>query len=51
LRIELAGGRYHVTARDNERRHIFRHDRDRQRFLELLAVLPERFGVRRTPLC
>jgi REP element-mobilizing transposase RayT len=46
LRIELAGGRYHVTARGNERRDIFRDDRDRQRFIELLAALPERFGVR-----
>ena len=46
LRIGLAGGRYHVTARGNERREIFRDDRDCQRFLELLAALPERFGVR-----
>jgi len=45
-RIEVPGGRYHVTARGNERRDIFRDDRDRQRFLELLAALPERFGVR-----
>jgi REP element-mobilizing transposase RayT len=30
LRIEVAGGWYHVTARGNERRHIFRDDRDRQ---------------------
>jgi len=46
LRIGLAGGRYHVTARGNERRDIFRDDGDRQRFLELLGHLPERFGVR-----
>ncbi|MBM3878040.1 MAG: addiction module toxin RelE, partial [Verrucomicrobia bacterium] len=26
LRIALAGGRYHVTARGNERRAIFRDD-------------------------
>ena len=41
LRIEIPGGRYHVTARGNERRDIFRDSRDRQHFLELLATLPE----------
>ncbi|MBU6402161.1 MAG: transposase, partial [Verrucomicrobia bacterium] len=46
LRIELAGGRYHVTARGNERRNIFRTDRDRTHFLELVAELPDRFGGR-----
>jgi putative transposase len=45
-RIEIPGGRYHVTARGNERRTIFRNDRDRQRFVELVAALPERFGSR-----
>jgi REP element-mobilizing transposase RayT len=46
LRILRPGGRYHVTARGNERRAIFRDDRDRRRFLELLAELPTRFGTR-----
>ena len=46
LRIEIAGGRYHVTARGNERRDIFREDGDRKHFLSLLAELPERFGTR-----
>ncbi|MBI2947266.1 MAG: transposase [Verrucomicrobia bacterium] len=45
LRINLAGGRYHVTARGNERRRIFRDDRDRRHLLDLLAALPERFGL------
>jgi len=45
LRIALAGGRYHVTARGNERRAIFRDDVDRAHLLALLAELPERFGV------
>ena|SRR2546426_6849373 len=44
-RIELPGGRYHVTPRGNERREVFRDERDRQHFLDLLAILPERFGV------
>jgi REP element-mobilizing transposase RayT len=46
LRIERAGGRYHVTARGNERKAIYRRDRDRGHFLELLGQLPERFGAR-----
>lgn len=35
-----------MRVRGNERRVIFRDDRDRQHFLELLAELPERFGTR-----
>ena len=46
LRIEIRGGRYHLSARGNERRRIFWEERDRQHFLELLAELPERFGTR-----
>ena len=42
LRIEIPGGRYHVTARGNERRDLFRDDRDRLHFLELLGELAER---------
>ena len=37
LRIERVGGWYHVTGRGNERRPIFRDNRDRQHFCELLA--------------
>jgi len=44
-RLNFPAGRYHVTARGNERREVFRDERDRQHFLELLAVLRERFGV------
>ena len=46
LRIERVGGRHHVVARGNERRAIVRDDRDRDRFVELLAQLPSRFGTR-----
>ena len=46
LRIERVGGRYHATARGNERRNIFRDDTDRFHFLELLSEMPERFGSR-----
>lgn len=45
LRIERPGGRYHVTARGNERKEIFRDDADRFHFLELLSELGERLGV------
>ena len=46
LRVERAGGRYHTTARGNERKVIFRDEADRYHFLELLAELGQRFGAR-----
>jgi REP element-mobilizing transposase RayT len=46
LRIETAGGWYHVTARGNERRAIFRDDTDRRHWLALLEQWVERFEVR-----
>jgi REP element-mobilizing transposase RayT len=45
LRVEYANAFYHVHARGNERRAIFRDDRDRERFLDLLCVLADRFEV------
>jgi REP element-mobilizing transposase RayT len=51
LRIERPGGRYHVTARGNERKEIFRDDADRFHFLELLSELGGRFGVGVTRMC
>jgi putative transposase len=46
LRIERPGGWYHITARGNERRPIFRDNRDRAHFCNLLAELVGRFQVR-----
>jgi putative transposase len=46
LRRAVADGWYHVFGRGNERREIFGGPRDQQRFLALLAALPERFRVR-----
>jgi len=46
LRIEMAGGWYHVTARGNERKLIFRDDRDRRHALDLLAEMVLRFDLR-----
>src|SRR5208283_4923210 len=46
LRIERAGGWYHVTGRGNERRSIYQDNGDRQHFCELLAGMVSRFRVR-----
>jgi putative transposase len=46
LRIERPGGRYHLTARGNERKRIFRDDSDRFHFLELLSEMTQRFGTK-----
>lgn len=44
LRIERAGAWYHVTACGNERRTIYRDDRDRRHFCQLLAEAVEVFA-------
>jgi len=46
LRGAQAGGWYHVTARGNERRDIFRDDADRRHFLNLLEGMVGMFGLR-----
>jgi putative transposase len=46
LRIERAGYWYHITARGNERRDIFRDDQDRRHFLELLETAVGMFALR-----
>lgn len=46
LRVLVADGWYHVTARGNERRAIFRDARDHARFLECLKEMSHRYGVR-----
>jgi len=50
-RLEFPGAVYHVTARGNERRDIFRDDRDRQHFLNRLADCRDRFGFRLLAYC
>jgi len=45
IRIEYAGAVYHVTARGNDRKAVFRDDDDRGRFTETLAEGVERFGL------
>ena len=46
LRIELAGGLYHVMSRGNERRAIVRDDADRQRRLDWLQRTVATYGWR-----
>ncbi len=46
LRLEHPGALWHVTCRGNERRSIFRDDRDRKVFLSLLAEAISLFGWR-----
>jgi REP element-mobilizing transposase RayT len=43
LRIEYDGALYHVTSRGNERKAIFKTDRDRKLFLDMLAQVNKRF--------
>ncbi|UCD59076.1 MAG: transposase [Candidatus Hydrogenedentota bacterium] len=43
LRIEFAGAFYHITARGNERKDIFKSIRDRSQFLSYLESATERY--------
>lgn len=45
LRIIDLAAWHHVTARGNERRDIFRDNRDRRKFLELLAEISDQFEL------
>jgi putative transposase len=45
LRIEFSGAFYHVTARGNEKKEIFRSRTDRERFLSYLESATQRYGV------
>jgi len=44
LRIEYSGALYHVTTRGNAGGRIFRTDKDREYFLDLLGFIIERFN-------
>ncbi|OGW38621.1 MAG: hypothetical protein A2Y97_05770 [Nitrospirae bacterium RBG_13_39_12] len=45
LRIEYNGALYHITARGNERNPIYREEWDYQKFLDILAEPPQRYGI------
>lgn len=51
LRIELAGGFYHVTSRGNERKAIFADAADRVSLLNLIALVCERYRWRSLAWC
>lgn len=46
LRIEYAGALYHVTSRGDRREVIYLDDEDREAWLEVLALVCERFNWR-----
>ncbi len=50
-RLEAAGVVYHVVARGNERKAIFRDDTDRERYLARLVHYQKRFGFRLLAFC
>ena len=47
LRHHYAGGWYHITSRGMGRKAIFRDDRDREHFVELLSEMVGRYGEKR----
>lgn len=51
LRIELAGGLYHVTARGDRREDIYRDDEDRLKWLAILGEVCDRFNWRCHAYC
>jgi putative transposase len=46
LRIEYPGAFYHVTSRGNERKEVYRSDKDRVQFLSYLESATSRYGGR-----
>lgn len=51
LRVEVAGGLYHVIVRGNERRNVFREDADRLGYLSRLAFYRKKFGFQVLAYC
>jgi putative transposase len=51
LRVEIPGGIYHVVARGNERKAVFRDDEDREAYLDRLVACNERFRSRLIAYC
>ncbi len=45
LRIQYPGAFYHVTARGNEQKDIFKSRRDREKFLSYLSSASSRYGA------
>lgn len=51
LRLELAGGLYHVTSRGDRREAIYDDDADREKWLEILGHTCKRFNWRCHAYC
>ncbi|MEN8171239.1 MAG: transposase [Pseudomonadota bacterium] len=51
LRLELAGGLYHVTSRGDRREDIYDDDQDREKWLEILGNTCKRFNWRCHAYC
>jgi len=51
LRVQFSGAIYHVTVRGNERGTIFKDDKDREGFLEILAQTQELHQLRIYLVC
>jgi len=51
LRLELAGGLYHVTSRGDRREAIYRDDEDREAWLSVLGEVCSRFNWRVHAYC
>lgn len=45
LRIEYPGAYYHITSRGNERKNIFRNNKDREQFLSYMRSAYLRYGA------
>ena len=45
LRIEYPGAHYHVTSRGNERRDVFKSQKDREKFISYLESAVVRYGA------
>lgn len=51
LRLELAGGLYHITSRGNRRDDIYINDTDRSKWLDLLGQVCQRYNWRCHAYC
>ena len=45
LRIAYPGAFYHITSQGNERKDIFKSQRDREKFISYLESATERYGA------
>jgi len=45
LRIEFSGAFYHITARGNERKPVYKSKQDRERFLSYIESATDRYGA------